>query len=260
MAESFGVEGRGRFYEEIGALRDVVQNHMMEVLALLAMEPPVNAQSESTRDEKVKLLRAVRPVAAAELVRGQYDGYLEEEGVAPRSRVETFAAVKLHVDNWRWAGVPFFIRAGKRMASTATEVHVTLREPPTSVFREPAAPDGNTVRFRLGPREVALSLSARIKNPGTAMAGRPIELDFCHRPDDEMEAYERLIGDALRGDPTLFAREDSIEAAWRIFDDVLKADTPVHRYAAGSWGPEDAGRLTSEVGGWQALRAPGCQA
>lgn len=259
MAERFGIEGRGRFYEELGAVRDVVQNHMMEVLAFLAMEPPVRDDSESMRDEKVKLLRGVRPVSASDLVRGQYEGYVREEGVAPDSRVETFAAVRLCIDNWRWAGVPFFIRAGKRMPSTATEVQVTLRQPPTSVFREPAAQEANRLRFRLGPGEVTIGLAANVKVPGTAMAGRPIELDFCHQPDDEMEAYERLIGDALRGDTTLFARQDSIEAAWRIFDSVLAQGTPVHAYPPGTWGPAEAEALVASAGGWRELGVQSCR-
>jgi len=256
MAEHFGVEGRGRFYDELGTVRDVVQNHMMEVLALLAMEPPVDSASESVRDEKAKLLRAVRPVARAELVRGQYDGYRAEEGVAPGSTVETYAAVRLHIENWRWAGVPFFIRAGKRLALTATEVQVTLRQPPASLFGEAPAKDANRLRFRLGPGEVELALSARVKAPGSTMSGRTIELDFCHQPHDEMEAYERLIGDALRGDTTLFARQDSIEAAWRIFDPVLAQATPAHPYASGTWGPAEADALVQPVGGWAPVREP----
>jgi glucose-6-phosphate 1-dehydrogenase len=256
MAEHFGVEGRGRFYDELGTVRDVVQNHMMEVLALLAMEPPVDSASESVRDEKAKLLRAVRPVARAELVRGQYEGYRAEEGVAPGSTVETYAAVRLRIENWRWAGVPFFIRAGKRLALTATEVQVTLRQPPASLFGEAPAQDANRLRFRLGPGEVELALSARVKAPGSTMTGRTIELDFCHQPHDEMEAYERLIGDALRGDTTLFARQDSIEAAWRIFDPVLAQATPAHPYASGTWGPAEADALVEPVGGWAPVREP----
>jgi glucose-6-phosphate 1-dehydrogenase len=255
MAESFGIEGRGRFYDETGAIRDVVQNHMMEVLALLAMEPPVDDGPESVREEKAKVLRAVPPVQPADVVRGQYEDYLQEEGVDPRSSVETFAAIRLGIDNWRWSGVPFFIRAGKRMAMTATEVQVTLREPPAAVFPERPVHGANRLRFRLGPRETHIALSARVKDPGTAMAGRTIELDFSHQPDDEMEAYERLIGDAMRGDPTLFAREDSIEAAWRIFDPVLRYGTPVHPYAQGSWGPHEADALAKSVGGWNEVRS-----
>jgi glucose-6-phosphate 1-dehydrogenase len=259
MAETFGVEGRGRFYEEVGALRDVVQNHMMEVLAILAMEPPVHEDSESMRDEKVKVLRGVRTVAVADLVRGQYRGYVGEEGVAPGSQVETFAAVRLHIDTWRWAGVPFFIRAGKRLQATATEVQVALRRPPISVFMEPPDNQTNSLRFRLGPGEVTLALSARVKKPGASMTGEPIELDFCHRPDDEMEAYERLIGDAMKGDTTLFAREDSVEAAWRIFDAVLAQRTPVHVYEPGTWGPPQSEALTAAVGGWRVLHPPECR-
>ena len=260
MAETFGVEGRGRFYEEVGAIRDVVQNHMLEVLAILAMEAPIGEGGEPLRDEKVKVLRSVRPLEPSDVVRGQYRGYPDEAGVAAASRVETFAAVRLHVDTWRWAGVPFFIRAGKRLAVTATEVQGVLRRPPVAVFDEAPAPPPNSLRFRLGPGEVRLALAARVKKPGAAMAGEPIELDFCHWPDDEMEAYERLIGDAMKGDTTLFAREDGVEAAWRIVDPVLGAETPVHPYEQGTWGPREADALTAQAGGWRNPAAGNCAA
>ena len=259
MAESFGVEGRGRFYEEVGAIRDVVQNHMLQVLAHLAMEPPVGYRGEALRDEKVKVFRGIRPLTDASLVRGQYRGYTIEAGVAPDSRVETFAAMQVHIDSWRWAGVPFFIRAGKRMATTATEVIVTLKKPPQNMFAEDVARSGaNHFRFRLGPGQVSIAVGARVKKSGVELAGQDIELEFCDAPDDEMEAYERLIGDAMKGDPTLFARQDSVEAAWRIVDPVLGMDTPVHVYAPGSWGPSEADALTASVGGWRNPEAGKC--
>jgi glucose-6-phosphate 1-dehydrogenase len=251
MAETFGVEGRGRFYEEVGAVRDVVQNHMLQVLAHLAMEPPVGSDSEALRDEKVKVFRGIRPLTGRTLVRGQYRGYTAEQGVAPDSKVETFAAMQMHVDSWRWQGVPFFIRVGKCLPVTATEVLVTLREPPQTLFTDGAnSPGRNHFRFRLGPGQVVIGVGARAKKPGPALAGEAIELEFCDIPDDEMEAYERLLGDAMKGDPTLFAREDGVEAAWRIVDPILAMDFPVHEYERGSWGPREADPLAAAVGGW----------
>ncbi len=248
MAEDIGVAGRGRFYEEVGALRDVVQNHMLQVLAHLAMEPPVGAGSEALRDEKVKVFRGIRPLAGEDLVRGQYDGYRAENGVAPASQVETFVALRLHLDSWRWAGVPIFIRAGKRLATTATEVLVQLKRPPQQVFGEAAA--ANYFRFRLGPDRVAIAIGANTKRAGAAMAGEPVELYVCNDRGPQMSAYERLIGDALKGDPTLFAREDGVEAAWRIVDPVLNLPLAVHPYAPGSWGPHEADAMAASCGGW----------
>ena len=250
MAEEIGVQGRGRFYEEVGALRDVVQNHMLQVLAHLVMEPPVGAGAEALRDEKVKVFRGIRPLAAADLVRGQYQGYRAEDGVAADSQVETFVALRLHLDSWRWAGVPIYIRAGKRMAATATEVLVQLERPPQQVFGEAAAA-ANYLRFRVGPDRVAIAIGALSKRSGAAMVGEPVELYVCNERGPEMSAYERLIGDALAGDPTLFAREDGVEAAWRIVDPVLAAPPPVKIYAPGGWGPSEADAMIAACGGWR---------
>ena len=247
MAESFGVEGRGRFYEEAGAIRDVIQNHMLQVVGFLAMEPPATTYHESIRDEQVKVFRMIRPLSADDLVRGQFRGYRKEVGVAPDSTVETFAAVRLHVDSWRWDGVPFFIRAGKCLAATTTEVLVTLRRPPLSKL---CPHETNYVRFRLSP-EVTIAIGARVKRPGEQMTTDPTELRFVHQPDgEEMDAYERLLGDAMHGDATLFAREDGVEAAWAIVQPILGGTTPIHIYEPGSWGPDEAARLTAGVGGW----------
>ena len=252
MAERFGVEGRGEFYESVGALRDVVQNHLLQVTALLAMEPPYSPRGDAQRDEKAKLLRAVRPLAASDIVRGQYRGYRAEKGVAPNSQVETFAAMRLHVDSWRWAGVPFLIRAGKRLPVTATEVIVELKKPPQIVVDEPLPPGANYVRFRLGPKRVAIAIGVRSKLPGTALVGRDLELYCCNETDDAMDAYERLIGDALRGDSALFARQDTVEAAWCVVEPVLGDSVPVVEYDAGSWGPPQADALIAPFGRWRA--------
>ena len=248
MAERFGIEGRGRFYEEVGALRDVVQNHLFQVLALLAMEVPVADEGEAIRDEKSKLLRSVRALDPNDLVRGQFDGYRSEPGVAADSKVETYTALELHIDSWRWSGVPIFIRTGKCLARTATEVRVILRKPPKVLFED--APAANSFRFRLGPGAVEIGLGARVKTPGARMRGHEVELDFCSAADDEAEAYERLIGDAIRGDTALFARQDTIEAQWRILEPVLGAELPVHSYAPGSWGPKQADAMIAPFGGW----------
>ena len=250
MAERFGVEGRGRLYEELGAVRDVVQNHLLEVLAILAMEPPVGAGSEALRDEKTKVLRAVQHPERRSIVRGQYAGYRGEDGVAPNSDVETYAALRFDIDSWRWAGVPFFVRSGKRLPVTATEVMATFRQPPQQLFDQglPARP--NYLRFRLGPDRIAIALGTRIKTPGAAMAGREIELYACNSHADEMTPYERLLGDAMRGDTTLFARQDSVEVAWDIVDRLLASGPQAESYAPGSWGPEAADRMVERYGGW----------
>ena len=250
LAEEMGVEGRGRFYEEVGAVRDVIQNHLLQVVANLAMEPPAGTDSESLRDEKVKVFKAIRPLTGRTLVRGQYRGYRQEAGVAADSRVETYAAMELHIDSWRWQGVPFFIRAGKCLPATATQVMVELRRPPQNVFREAAPPHANYLRFRLGPDQVAIAVGALSKRPGSAMAGEAIELDVCHTRDDATQAYERLIGDAIAGDATLFARQDAVEAAWRIVDPILALDRPVQVYEPGTWGPGQAAALVERFGGW----------
>jgi len=227
-----------------------VQNHLLQVTALLAMEPPNELAGDAERDEKVKLLRSIDPLAKAEIVRGQYRGYRAEQGVAPDSEVETFAAMRLHVNAWRWAGVPFYIRAGKRLPVTATEIVVDLRRPPRHLFAEPVDRHSNYIRFQLGPERVAIAIGVKTKAPGTAMTGRDIELYCCNERGQEMDAYERLIGDAMRGDGMLFARQDAVEAAWRIVDPALRAAGPVVEYEPGSWGPEDAEGIVGGGGGW----------
>ena len=249
MAEEFGVAGRGKFYEEAGALRDVVQNHLLQVMALLAMESPTRHDRESVRDAKARLLEAVHPPRPGDLVRGQFEGYRKEPGVAADSKVETFAALRLHIDTWRWAGVPFLIRAGKCLPVTATEVLVELRRPPIDLFDERIPGQTNYLRFQLGP-DVVISLGARAKAVGERMVGEEVELVARHHPAEEMEPYERLLGDAMNGDSDLFAREDQVEAAWRVIDPLLNAtDDPVP-YAPGSWGPAEADRLIERLGGW----------
>jgi glucose-6-phosphate 1-dehydrogenase len=249
MAERFGVEGRGKFYEEAGAIRDVIQNHMLQVVGFLAMEPPATTYQESIRDEQAKIFRTIRPLSPDDLVRGQFRGYRQEEGVAPDSTVETFAAVRLHIDSWRWDGVPFFIRAGKCLAATTTEVLVTLQRPPLSKL---AANDTNYVRFRLSP-DVTIAIGARVKQLGEEMTSEPTELEVVRHPDaQEMDAYERLLGEAMEGDGTLFARQDEVEAAWAVVQPVLEATTPVRDYDPGTWGPPEADAMTAEIGGWHA--------
>jgi glucose-6-phosphate 1-dehydrogenase len=250
MAEKIGVEGRGRFYEEAGAIRDVVQNHLLQVVAFLAMEAPVNSKGESMRDEKVKVLRAIRPLDEAHLVRGQYRGYRQEDGVAAQSNVETYAALHLSIDSWRWNGVPFYLRAGKSLPVGATEVVVDLKAPPAQVFDNVAGDAPNHLRFRLGP-DVAIALGARAKTAGVSMVGHPVELFVSQQQGEEMEAYERLIGDALAGDASLFARQDEVEAAWAIVDPILgTSTTTVNEYAQGSWGPKAADAIIEGPCGW----------
>ena len=252
MAESFGVGTRGKFYEEVGAIRDVVQNHLLQVVAHLAMEPPVAHATDALRDEKVKVFKAIRTLSRKDLVRGQYAGYRDEEGVESGSKVETYAAVRLHVDSWRWAGVPFYLRAGKRLAATATEVFVVLKRPPQKVFPETNAGESNYLRFRLGPDRVAIALGALAKKPGPEMVGRDLELSVCNAGADEMEAYERLIDAALDGDMTLFAREDAVLEEWRIVDPILGTEHPLSVYEGGSWGPVEADAL---LGSWRTPHA-----
>jgi glucose-6-phosphate 1-dehydrogenase len=239
MAETLGVEGRGRFYEEVGAIRDVVQNHLLQVVAQLAMEPPVDGH-HGLLDEKAKIFKAIRALTPGDVVRGQYDGYREEEGVAAHSRVETFAALRLYIDSWRWAGVPFYLRAGKKLAATTTEVVATLKEPPQKVFGPLPAGARNYLRFRLGPDRIAIALGAVAKKPGVAMVGQTLELFVCNAATEEVGAYERLIGAALDGDTTLFARDDGVLEAWRIVDPVLVTDLLPEPYAAGTYGPAAA--------------------
>jgi len=247
MAEDFGVQGRGAFYDQTGTIRDVVQNHLFQVLVNLTMEPPVRTDSESMRDEKVKVLRAMPPLEAKNIVRGQFRGYLQEKGVAPNSKVETFAALQLEIDSWRWRGVPFYIRAGKNLPVTCAEVIVRLRQPPT-MYRSFNLKD-NFVRFRISP-DMTLGLGMNIIAPGSETESTCAEMIVSRHPRaDEMDAYERVLGDAMAGDATLFAREDYVEEAWRIVDAVLKAGTPVSEYEPNTWGPSDIARVTPP-GGW----------
>jgi glucose-6-phosphate 1-dehydrogenase len=243
------VQGRGRFYEEAGAIRDVIQNHLLQVLACLAMDPPTGNNHDALRDEKARLLKAVKPLAPADVVRGQFKGYLQEEGVAPDSHVETYAAVRLFIDTWRWAGVPFYIRAGKCLPVTVTEVTVNFKRPPRETFDEQAPGLPNRLRLRLSP-EVVIALGMRVKLPGERMEGEDVELVAMHQRADEMTPYERLLGDALHGDPTLFAREDQIEAQWRIVESILGDVTPVHQYGQNTWGPVEAESMIEPSGGW----------
>ncbi len=248
MAENFGVQGRGGFYEEAGAIRDVIQNHLFQVLCNLAMEPPVRTDSESIRDEKVKVLRAIPPLEEKSVVRGQFRGYRTEPGVAPDSQVETFAALRLEVNSWRWQGVPFYIRAGKCLPVTCAEVVVRLRRPPTVYQGYSLTP--NWLRLRISP-EVTIALGMMVMAPGEGTVAQPAEMIASHHPRaDEMEAYERVLGDALEGDATLFAWEDYVEEAWRIVDPVLKAAPPVSEYEPGAWGPKEVDQRTAPPGGW----------
>ena len=251
MAEDFGVQGRGAFYDRTGTARDVIQNHIFQILSNLAMEPPARTDSESIRDEKVKVLKAIAPIEEKNIVRGQFRGYQGESGVAPGSRTETFAALKLEVNSWRWQGVPFYIRAGKQMPVTCTEILVRLRRPP-DVYRAQSALEQNHIRLRISP-DVAIAMGMMALKPDKEIVGQPIEMVANHHPEaNEMDAYERVLGEAITGDTTLFAREDYVEEAWRIVDPVLRADTPVHEYEPGTWGPPEASQLIVPPGGWHA--------
>lgn len=249
LAESFDVADRGAFYDEVGAIRDVVQNHLLQVVSLLAMEAPSGQSPEAVRNEQFKVLDSIRPLAASDVVRGQYRGYRGVKGVKPDSDVETFAALRLRLDTWRWAGVPFYIRTGKSLPVTATEVLVELRRPPLDIFGEAQAPDGDYFRFRLSP-DMSISLVARAKAPGDDMVGQAVELEATHQSADERPPYQRLIGDAIRGDHSLFTREDAVEAAWRVVDGSLKGADPVREYEPGSWGPAEADRILEPGDHW----------
>jgi glucose-6-phosphate 1-dehydrogenase len=252
MAEAFGVEGRGSFYDGVGAIRDVIQNHLLQVVALLAMEPPVDAEPDSLRDEKVKVLKAMRPADPARLVRGQYDGYRGEPGVAAGSAVETFAALRLEIDSWRWAGVPFFVRAGKGLPATTLEAVVELHAPPRLLFSpQDCQPRPNFLRFRLGPGD-GVTVCMQAKEPGERLVSRPVELevDFERVFGARQQAYERLLGDALEGNPARFARQDGVEHAWRVIQPLLDQPGPVRSYPRGSWGPAEAQAVTASHGGW----------
>jgi glucose-6-phosphate 1-dehydrogenase len=247
MAEEFGIKGRGKFYDATGAIRDVVQNHLLQVIGYLAMEPPTSLYSDSIRDEQVKVFRAIPPIKPDQIVRGQFRGYRDEPGVAKDSNVETFAAVRLEVESWRWAGVPFFIRAGKSLPLTATEVVVDLKPPPLSGL---SPEESNFFRLRLGP-DIAISLAARVKQPGPERVSMPTELLAVKNDSgDEVDAYERLLTDSMKGDSMLFVREDAVEAAWEVVANVLDDVTPVHEYKPGTWGPKECDRLVADLEGW----------
>lgn len=247
MAEKFGVEGRGAFYEQTGVIRDVIQNHLFQILSNLAMEPPVRSDSETIRDEKVKVLKAIPPIEAGKLVRGQFRGYRQEKGVAPDSKVETFAALELEVDSWRWKGVPFYLRAGKNLPVNCTEVLARFRTPPTVVWN---TANRNHLRFRISP-EMTIAIGASVLGSGEMMESEPAEIIASSQPcPEEMDAYERVLGEAMAGNGTSFARADYVDEAWRIVDPVLQAGTEVFPYDRGSWGPREAQERVSPGGGW----------
>ena len=253
LAESFGVKGRGKFYDETGVIRDVIQNHLLQVVSYLAMEAPSSTYPEAIRDEQAKVLRTVRPLDASQTVLGQVRGYRDEPDVASDSSVPTYAALRLYVDSWRWAGVPFVVRAGKTLKKTVTEVVIEFKHAPPVVFMEPPPSEGNSVRFRLSP-DVSISIGARAKRPGEGMTGRPVDLSVTEEPaqgkDGRMDAYERLLGDAMAGDATLFARQDVVEAAWAVVDPIIQGPGPLYTYEPGTWGPAEANALVQDVGGW----------
>jgi glucose-6-phosphate 1-dehydrogenase len=250
MAEDFGVQGRGAFYEEAGAIRDVLQNHLLQVLALLAMDAPAAHAPDATRQERSRLIEAIRPLDRASVVRGQFRGYRDEPGVAADSAVETYVAARLAIDTWRWAGVPFYIRAGKRLPVTDTEVMIEFRRPPLELFGELVPPRSNHLKLHLGP-DVRIELGLRVKVPGDQLIGEDVELVATNYPAGGKAPYERLIGDAMHGDTELFARQDAVEAEWQVVDPVVGDDaTPLYEYDPGTWGPEEANQLVAEDGGW----------
>jgi len=249
MAEKFGVEDRGRFYDEAGAIRDVVQNHMLQVLANLTMDPPTGEDHEATRDAKAALLKAIRPLTAESVVRGQYNGYRSVPGVAAGSTVETFVAVKLFIDSWRWEGVPIYIRAGKELPVTATEVIVEFRRPPRETFGEIVPIRSSHMRLRVSP-DISIALGVRVKLPGERMVGNDVELILQRQSAADEPPYERLLGDAMRGTSELFAREDVVEAQWRVVQPILGNVTPVYTYDTGTWGPDEALQLIGSDGPW----------
>jgi glucose-6-phosphate 1-dehydrogenase len=249
MAENFGVQGRGAFYEEVGAIRDVVQNHLLQVVTLLAMDAPVGHDAKTMQAEKLRIFRAMRPLDPKEVVRGQFRGYRAEKGVAKNSQVETFAALHLRIDTWRWADVPFYIRAGKNLPITATEVRVVLKRPPLAIFDPSDKMPSNYFRLRLSP-EVVIGEGALAKLNGEDMRGEPVELIARHNTQEEKSPYERLLGDAVRGDTSLFTQDDCVEAAWRVVDPVLKAGLPVGEYQPGTWGPEAARNIVDSGEAW----------
>lgn len=249
MAEDFGVQDRGKFYDQVGALLDVVQNHMLQVVASLTMDPPTGEDHDAFRDRKAELLKAVRPLTPSSIVRGQYEGYRSVPGVARSSNIETFVAVRLEIDSWRWAGVPVYIRAGKLLPVTCTEANIEFKRPPRETFGEHVPPSSAHMRIRLSP-DVAIGLGLRVKTPGERMIGRDIELDMHRQSVDVMPPYERLLGDASRGNTELFSRQDIVDAQWRIVDPVIGNVTPVYSYLPGTWGPEEASQLIADHGPW----------
>jgi glucose-6-phosphate 1-dehydrogenase len=249
MAESFGVQGRGAFYEEVGVVRDVIQNHLLQVIALLAMDAPAGSEPQAMQDEKLRLFRSIRPLDPKDIVRGQFRGYRQEQGVAPESQVETFAALRLHIDTWRWADVPFYVRAGKCLPITATEVVVNLKAPPLQIFGTEQGHIPNFFRFRLSP-EVVIGVDAAVKKIGEDMHGEPVELIARHESRIEKSPYERLLSNAIDGDTSLFTRDDSVEAAWQIVDPILGSNLPVLEYAPGTWGPAESAKIIDGPNGW----------
>jgi glucose-6-phosphate 1-dehydrogenase len=251
LAENFGIDQRGAFYESAGCLRDVIQNHLFQIVALLAMEPPAYQGFDAVHSAKASVFRAMRALAPEDVVRGQYLGYREEKGVAPDSDVETFCAVRLLIDSWRWSGVPWYLRSGKMLPNTAAEVLVQLRPPPQRLFDDSDPPDGraNYVRFRLQPMS-AIALAARVKTPGRVFVGDQRELFLCENLPKEESPYERLLGDAMAGESALFTRQDAVEAAWAVVDPVLANHAPALPYQPGTWGPEAADTLIADRAGW----------
>ena len=251
MSESFGIEGRGKFYDGVGATRDVLQNHLMQILSMLAMEPPIDLSSQSMQDEKIKVLSAVRDLQPADVIRGQYVGYLEEDGVAEHSDTETFVAMRLFIDNWRWEGVPFYLRTGKKMAETTMEAVIEFKQPPRLLFTIAGAtkPLPNIVRFRLGVRD-GVDISLQAKAPGSALVTYPVDLtvEFAAALGERKEAYERLLDAALEGDHFRFTRIDAVLQSWQVLDPILKSPTKLHPYFAHSWGPDEALELVPS--GW----------
>jgi glucose-6-phosphate 1-dehydrogenase len=252
MAENFGVADRGAFYDATGAIRDVIQNHLLQVASLLTMEPPTPHDSDGVRNEQVDVLKSMRPLSPSDVIRGQYEGYRDVEGVAKDSTVETFAALRLYIDNWRWASVPFFIRAGKCMPMTTTEVVVTLCKPPLDIFDSYDRSHADTIRFRLGP-DVYIAIQSRAKLPGEAMVGEDIELVARHQAGSDAKPYERLLNDAIDGEMTLFARQDEVEEAWRVVQPILDDVCPIHPYKPGTYGPAASDEILADVGGWRTL-------
>jgi glucose-6-phosphate 1-dehydrogenase len=249
MAEDFGVQDRGHFYDEVGALLDVVQNHMLQVVANLTIDPPTGEDYDGVRDRKSELMRAIRPLRTEDIVRGQYEGYRKVPGVAPGSPVETFVAIKLEIDSWRWAGVPIYVRAGKLMPVTCTEAVIEFKRPPKETFGELVPNTSAHMRIRVSP-DMTIALGVRVKTPGERMVGRDVELELHRQSVEDVPPYQRLLGDASRGNTELFSRQDLVEAQWRIVEPVLGNVTPYYTYAPHTWGPEEAQQLIGNDGPW----------